>query len=68
MCLVWSLGTTLMQDTAVDKTIEMSLAMQFFLKEGWAYLCVYDVIPQSLVFSNDFEHFICSHHLIVSSL
>ena len=24
----------LMQDTAVDKTIEVSLAMQFFLKEG----------------------------------
>ena len=30
MCLVWSLGTMLMQDTAVDETIEMSLAMQFF--------------------------------------
>ena len=27
----------------------------------WACLCICEVIPQSSVFSNYFEHFICSH-------
>ena len=53
-------------DTAVDETIEMSLA-SFSERENvmgllWVCLCVGEVIPQSSVFSNDFQYSICSHH------
>jgi len=49
MWLVWGFGTTLMQETAVEKTIELSLGMQFFVKEGWAYLCVIMNIPSRIM-------------------